>query len=258
MSLFLKIFMTLQNISSQNNKIRIYFGSALFLAGSIAATVVFSTLVIVATVFPFNFRYACGRGWAVFVLMLAKICCGVAYEVEGLEHIKTDEAVIVISNHQSAWETLAFRCFLPPQTSLFKQSLLWVPFWGWAMATLKPIAINRGNKTAALRKLISHGTEALQEGLWVVVFPEGTRRAVGQMGEFSAGGAMLAQKSGFPVLPIAHNAGTIWPRYSFLKYPGIIKVKIGSLIEVKGRKAADINQEVEAWVKHALEEIDKE
>jgi 1-acyl-sn-glycerol-3-phosphate acyltransferase len=243
------------NTSSQTNKLRIYLGSALFLAGSIGATVVFSTLVILSTVFPFHVRYAFGRGWAVFVLKLAEICCGVAYEVEGLEHITPDKAVIVISNHQSAWETLAFRCFLPPQTSLFKQSLLWVPFWGWAMATLKPIAINRGNKTAALRKLISHGTEALQQGLWVIVFPEGTRRAVGEMGEFSAGGAMLAQKSGYPVLPIAHNAGTIWPRYSFLKYPGKIKVRIGPLIEVKDRKAADINQEAEAWVKQALQEI---
>ena len=178
------------------------------------------------------------------------------YEVEGLEHLPKDRAAIVLSNHQSAWETLAFRCILPPQTSLFKQSLLSIPFWGWAMATLKPIAIDRDSKHSALRKLIDKGTEALQEGLWVVVFPEGTRRPVGEMGEFSAGGALLAQKSGFPIVPVAHDAGKYWPRNSFIKFPGTIKVKIGAPIESKGRKAADINKEAEAWVKQALRELD--
>jgi 1-acyl-sn-glycerol-3-phosphate acyltransferase len=243
------------NISCQNNSVRIYLGSAVFLAGSIAATFVFSTLILFVAGFPFNVRYSIGKGWAETVLKLAETFCGVRYEVEGLEHIKIDSAAIVISNHQSAWETLAFRCFLPPQTSLFKQSLLWVPFWGWAMATLKPIAIDRNNKHSALRKLISHGTQALKEGLWVVVFPEGTRMPVGEMGEFSAGGALLAQKSGYPVIPIAHDAGKIWPRYSFIKYPGTIKVKIGPRIESKGRKAADINQEAEEWVIQAVREL---
>ncbi len=188
-------------------------------------------------------------------MKLAEIFCGVKYEVEGLEHLPKDRAAIVLSNHQSAWETLAFRCILPPQTSLFKRSLLWVPFWGWAMATLKPIAIDRSSKQSALRKLISQGTEALKQGLWVVVFPEGTRRPVGELGEFSAGGALLAQKSGFPVIPIALNAGLYWPRYSFIKYPGTIKVKIGPPIHTEGRKAADINAEAERWVAQALTEI---
>lgn len=243
------------NTSSQHNNIRIYIGSALFLAGSIVATAIFSPLVIVCVIFPFRVRYAIGAGWAKFVLKLADIFCGVRYEVEGLESINKNNPAIVVSNHQSAWETLAFRCILPMQTSLFKRSLIWIPFWGWAMATLKPIPIDRNNKTAALRKLINDGTAALKSGLWVIVFPEGTRRAVGEMGAFSAGGAMLAQKSGYPVLPVAHNAGIIWPRYSFLKYPGVIKVKIGPLIETKGRKAADINQEAETWVKQALADI---
>ena len=243
------------NLSHQNNKIRIYLGSALFLASSIAATFFIAPVVIACIIFPFSVRYNIGRAWANIVLKMAEIFCGVRYEVEGLENIKPNEAAIVLSNHQSAWETLAFRCFLPPQTSLFKQSLLWIPFWGWAMATLKPIAIDRNSKHSALRKLISRGTEALQEGLWVIVFPEGTRRSVGEMGEFSAGGAMLAQKSGYPVIPIALNAGLYWPRYSFLKYPGIIKVKIGPGIESIGRKAAEINKDAEDWVARALHEL---
>lgn len=247
--------MAQSNISYQNNSIRIYFGSAVFLAGSIIMTFVFGSLVVLCIIFPFKVRYRMGKGWAKAVLKLAEICCGVRHEVEGLEHINADSAAIVLSNHQSAWETLAFRCLLPPQTSLFKQSLLWIPFWGWAMATLKPIAIDRNNKHAALRKLISHGTEALKQGLWVVVFPEGTRMPVSEMGNFSAGGAMLAQKSGYPVIPIAHNAGKFWPRYSFLKYPGTIKVKIGSPIESKSRKTADINKEAEDWIIQAMREI---
>ncbi|MEQ1544219.1 lysophospholipid acyltransferase family protein [Methyloglobulus sp.] len=245
------------NISYQNNNFRIYLGSAVFLVGSIIATFVFGSLVLLCIIFPFNVRYRMGKGWAEAVLKLAEICCGVRHEIEGLEHINIDSAAIVLSNHQSAWETLAFRCFLPPQTSLFKQSLLWVPFWGWAMATLKPIAIDRNNKSAALRKLISQGTGALKEGLWVVVFPEGTRMPVDKIVSFSAGGAMLAQKSGYPVIPIAHNAGKFWPRYSFLKYPGTIKVKIGPPIASKGRKTADINKEAEDWVKLAMQKIDQ-
>lgn len=240
---------------SHPNKALAYLRSALFLSGAIGLTFIFATIVLICLIFPFSVRYRWGREWAVQVLKWAGICFDLHYEVEGLENLPKDRAAIVLSNHQSAWETLAFRCILPPQTSLFKQSLLWVPFWGWAMATLKPIAIDRASKHSALRKLINSGTEALTEGLWVVVFPEGTRRPVGEMGEFSAGGAMLAQKSGFPVVPIALNAGLYWPRYSFLKNPGVIKVKIGPLIETEGRKASAINQEAENWVRLALQEI---
>ena len=246
-----------QNTSLQNNKLKLYIGAATFLSGAILLTFVFAPVVITCIIFPFRLRYSIGRLWAVSVLKWAEICCGVRYEVEGLEHIKADNVAVVLSNHQSAWETLAFRCFLPPQTSLFKQSLLWIPFWGWAMATLKPIAIDRNSKHSALRKLISRGTEALKEGLWVVVFPEGTRMPADKLGEFSAGGAMLAQKSGYPVVPIALNAGLYWPRYSFLKYPGTIKVKVGPYIETKGRKAADINKEAEDWVINAMQSLIK-
>lgn len=233
----------------------LYIKAAVFLTVAIIATIVFAPVVLICILLPFNLRYRVARGWAVFVMKLAEVCFGLRYEIEGLEHIKDIPAAVVLSNHQSAWETLAFRCFLPPQTSLFKRSLLWIPFWGWAMATLKPIAIDRDSKQSALRKLIKNGTEALNQGLWVVVFPEGTRRPVNDMGDFSAGGAILAQKSGYPVVPIAHDAGVYWPRYSFVKYPGMIKVKIGKPIPSAGRKAAEINAEAEAWVEQALKEM---
>ncbi len=243
------------NTSVQSSKLKLYLSAVIFLSSAIIATFVFAIIIMVCIVLPFDVRYKIGKSWADFVMKLAEWCFGLRYEVEGLENLKNIPAAVVLSNHQSAWETLAFRCFLPPQTSLFKQSLLWIPFWGWAMATLKPIAINRESKQAALRKLLKNGTEALNEGLWVIVFPEGTRKPVGEMGGFSAGGAMLAQKSGCPVIPIAHNAGLYWPRYSFVKYPGTIKVKIGPRIPSVGRKAADINKEAETWVAQALKEM---
>lgn len=186
---------------------------------------------------------------------MTKFFCGLGYEVEGLEHIKDLDAAIVLSKHQSAWETLALRHILPPQTTLLKRSLLWMPLWGWALATLRPIAIDRENQRAALRKLLDEGTACLHDGLWVVTFPEGTRTAPMEEKKFGAGGAMLAQKSGYPVIPIALNAGEFWPRYSFLKYPGTIKVRIGPVIDSQGRKAADINGEAEAWIRQAMKDI---
>jgi 1-acyl-sn-glycerol-3-phosphate acyltransferase len=231
----------------------VYLGSTLLLLWMIISTVIISPIIIVCTFLPFPVRYSIARAWAFSVLKMADLCCGIKYEVEGRAHIPKDKPAIILSNHQSAWETMAFRCIFPAQTSLFKRSLLWIPFWGWAMATLKPIAIDRESKTAALRKLIVRGTDALNEGLWIVIFPEGTRMPPGQLKKFSAGGAMLAQKSGYPVIPVALNAGICWPRYSFLKYPGLIKVKIGPAINPDELKADEINRRVEKWVMQALD-----
>jgi 1-acyl-sn-glycerol-3-phosphate acyltransferase len=221
----------------------------------ILSTVIAAPLVIACVIFPFKVRYTLARLWAASVLKAAELTCGIRYEVNGIDNIPVDKPIIILSNHQSAWETIAFRCIFPPQTSLFKKSLLWIPFWGWGMAMLKPIAIDRDSKTAALRKLISQGTKALQEGLSVVVFPEGTRMPFGQMKDFNAGGAMLAQKSGFPVIPVAHNAGQCWPRYSFLKYPGTVHVRIGEIIETEGLKANEINKKAESWIAEKLKLI---
>jgi 1-acyl-sn-glycerol-3-phosphate acyltransferase len=241
--------------SAQPSKFRLYLGASLFLSIAILFTLLFAPVILVCIVCPFKVRYRIGRAWAKWVMKLAEWCFDLRHEVQGLENLAGVPAAVILSNHQSAWETVAFRFILPMQTALFKKSLLWIPFFGWALATMKPIAIDRSNKQQALRKLISTGTEALQSGLFVLTFPEGTRRPVGDTGKFSGGAAMLAQKSGFPVIPVAHNAGLFWPRYSFIKHPGVIKVKIGPPIAVEGKKAADINQEAEAWIKQALTEI---
>ena len=247
--------MTQQNISYQGNKIRLYLGSAIFFICIFLSATVVGILILLATTLSFSVRYRLANLWIDLILWMADFFCGIRYEVEGLEHIKAQPTAIVLSKHQSAWETLALRKILPTQSTLLKRSLVWMPIWGWALGTLKPIAIDRNNQREAMRTLLEQGTARLNAGLWVVIFPEGTRTAPGEKTKFSAGGAMLAHKSGYPIIPVAHNAGEYWPRYSFLKYPGTIKVKIGPPIESKGRKAADINAEAEAWVTQAMREI---
>lgn len=237
-----------QNPSLQSNKFRLYLGSSLLFVGIFSSATIAGLLILVFKPFSFSVAYKISVIWCQFVLWMARHFCGVKYQVEGLENIDLNQPAIVLSNHQSAWETLALRCFFPTQVVLLKRSLVWLPVWGWALGSLKSIAIDRNNQRAALRILLEKGSLYLTQGLWVIVFPEGTRTAAGEVRKFSAGGAMLAQKTGYPVIPVAHNAGDFWPRYSFIKYPGTITVKIGPVIDSKGRKAAEINEEAENWV----------
>ncbi|MGZ5029670.1 MAG: lysophospholipid acyltransferase family protein [Methylobacter sp.] len=247
--------MTQQNTSHPDNRPKNYIGSALLFVSIFSTATVVGILILLTTPLPFKVRYNLSKAWCSLVVWMSKFFCGLSYEVEGLEHINPEQPAIVLSNHQSAWETLALRHILPMQSVLLKRSLLMFPIWGWALGMVKPIAIDRTNQRAALRILLDKGTEFLNQGLWIVVFPEGTRTAAGEVRKFSAGGAMLAQKTGVPVIPVAHNAGNFWPRYSFLKYPGVIKVKIGPIIETKGRKASEINEEAEVWITQTIKEM---
>lgn len=243
---------------SKPKNLRVYLGSTIFFIYIVISLVIAGVLILLSIGFSFKFRYWLSMGWIRSVMWMVKVCCGVDYEVEGLENLPKDRAAIVLSKHQSAWETLSLRLFLPTQTALLKQSLLWIPIGGWALATLRPIAINRQNQKEALKMLIDQGTACLNDGIWVVVFPEGTRTFPGEDTKFNAGGAMLAHKTGAPVVPLAHNAGEFWPRYSFFKYPGTIKVKIGPVISTENKKAKEINDEAEAWIKQAMASIAQE
>ena len=247
--------MTQQNTSHQDNRPKNYLGSALLFLGIFSTATVVGLLLIAGMLTTFKIRWKIGYAWCAIIGWMTKVFCGLTYEVEGLEHINPQQPAILLSNHQSAWETLALRYILPPHSVVIKRELLWFPIWGWSLLTLKSIVINRKNQRASLRVLLEKGTEYLNQGLSVLIFPEGTRTAPGEIRKFSIGGAMLAQKSGFPVIPVAHNAGDFWPRYSFLKYPGTIKVKIGPVIESKGRKAAEINAETESWIAQAMKEM---
>ncbi len=250
--------MTQHNSSSQKNNLRVYLGSTILLLFIIISVPTYGPIILLSAIFPYPVRYKVANFWVISVLWVLKFFCGLTHKINGLENLPKDQAYIVLSKHQSAWETLALRLFLPKQTTVLKRSLTWIPIGGWALATLKPIAIDRENPRIALRMIIEQGIERLKEGFVVVIFPEGTRAAPGENKKFNAGGALLAEKSEYPVVPLAHNAGEFWPRYSFLKYPGTIQVKIGPAIATQGKKAKEINSEAHAWIAQAMDEIASE
>ena len=221
--------------------------SLVYLAGQILSAILIGMAVILLLPFPGPVRDRVISSWARFNIWTLKLVCGLDYRVRGLENIP-EEPAIVVSNHQSAWETLFFQLLFPPLSFILKRQLLWIPFFGWGLAAYQPIAIDRSKKVKALDQLISQGRERLDAGRWLVIYPEGTRMAPGYPGKFQAGGAMIASKSGAPILPVAHNAGVFWPKNSFLKQPGTIDIVIGPVIRPQGLKVREINSEVEAWV----------
>jgi len=220
----------------------------------ITTTVLFSTLALLLLLLPFKTRYGFVRWFAVWNVWLLKSLCGLNYEIEGQENIPKDTAII-FSKHQSTWETMALQLIFPPQAFVVKKELMWVPFFGWGLAVLKPIAIKRGSGRSAIKQVVRQGIERLKAGIWVVIFPEGTRVRPGQRIRYKVGGAILAAKSGYPVVPVAHNSGEYWPKKQFLKKPGTIKIVIGPSIQSKDRKPEDILADAETWIETTMERI---
>jgi 1-acyl-sn-glycerol-3-phosphate acyltransferase len=232
-----------------------YLRSALFWLALILLTPPYALLAVASAPLPRLARYRVISGWAWLALRCLRRICGVHWTVEGREHLPRRPAVI-LSKHQSAWETLAFQEIFPPQVHVLKRELLWIPFFGWGLALMSPIAINRARGMAALRQIARRGRQRLEQGFWVVVFPEGTRVAPGRTRKYQIGGAWLAAHSGAPVVPVAHNAGRVWPRNSFLKYPGKVTVRIGPPIESAGRDAEEINAMAERWIETQQKTLD--
>ena len=212
---------------------------------------VYAPLMLLTVVLPFAIRYRLISAWAQFQLIVLKHLCRLDYRVEGREHLPGG-AAIILSKHQSAWETIAFQEIFPPQTWVLKRELLWIPLFGWALALLRPIAIDRGAGRVAIEQVIEQGRERLQSGIWVVVFPEGTRVAPGTRRRYGIGGAALAAESGYPVVPVAHNAGSFWPRRGFLKRPGTIRLVIGPVIDSHGKTAEEIRRQAEDWIENTM------
>ena len=186
---------------------------------------------------------------------MQKSICGLDFQVDGLENIPSNNT-IVLSKHQSAWETIALRCILPPeQTWVLKQELMWIPIFGWALAAAQPIAIDRKSGRRAAGQIIEQGSKRLKQGRTVVIFPEGTRVAPGNRKKYGIGGGLLAEKTGYPVLPIAHNAGVFWRRRGIKKFPGTIQVVIGPVINTNGLSAIEINKRAEQWIENTLSQL---
>lgn len=232
--------------------------SLLFSAAMIVSTVLTALVIVLLAFLPFTLLSRIASLYARFIMSSLKLLCGIDYQVRGLDNIPMaakEGAGIIFSKHQSAWETYALQIFFPPQVWVLKRELMWVPFFGWGIAALKPIAINRSSGSKAVKQIIEQGKQRLADGIWVTFFPEGTRVAPGKSKKWGIGGAVLAEHSGYPVVPVAHNAGEFWGRRQLLKKPGTIQVIIGPPIETRGRKASEINAEAQAWMDASMAEI---
>jgi 1-acyl-sn-glycerol-3-phosphate acyltransferase len=225
----------------------LFLRSLLFFIGQAVTAPVFTLIALLAM--PLNpiLRNDLISGWARSMLWWLKVTCNIRHEITGLENI-TDTPTIVLSKHQSAWETLAFQAIFPTQVYVLKRELLWIPIFGWGLAMSSPIAIDRSAGREALKKLVANGQARLNRGFWVVIFPEGTRIAPGERSKYHIGGAWLATHTKTQVLPVAHNAGEYWAKNTFIKKPGVIKMHIGKPIQTAGLKADALNHQVEGWI----------
>ena len=231
--------------------IAVFLRSATFECIRISLTIFFSVIALLT--FPFKplTRYRIISVWARLVTWSASFICGIGYRVIGLENLPREPSII-LAKHQSAWETLAFQSIFPPQVWVLKRSLLKIPFFGWGLAMMSPIAINRADGVGALRQMLEQGRQRLRAGWWVIMFPEGTRIRAGERGQYHVGGAWLASRVKTAVVPVAHNAGTLWGRDAFMKYPGTITVSVGPPIEPDGLKPEQINKRVETWIEQEV------
>jgi len=195
------------------------------------------------------------RSWSLVLLRLLKLLCGLDYRLSGLEHLP-NQPCILMAKHQSAWETIALPGILPVrQAWVLKQELMHIPVFGWALRAFHPIAIDRKAGRKAMRQLLEQGKAHLSDGDSVLVFPEGTRVAVGEHKPFTIGGALLAEKSNADIVPIAHNAGVYWKRRGLLKLPGCIEVVIGPTIKAQGRSAQELNALAQNWINSCVDQL---
>ena len=228
--------------------------SALFALALVLVTPPYAIVALLSFPLPRMARYRLISAWSRLMLWLAWVLCGIRWKIEGRKHLP-DEPAVILSQHQSAWETLAFQEIFPPQVQVLKRELLWIPFFGWGLALMSPIAINRARGVAAMRELARKGRERLAQGFWVVIFPEGTRVPVGQKRAYQQGGAWLAVNCGVPVIPVAHNAGKLWPRNAFLKHAGTVTVRIGPPVKTAGRAPKEVIAQVKSWIEAQQETL---
>ncbi|MCC7516293.1 MAG: 1-acyl-sn-glycerol-3-phosphate acyltransferase [Pseudomonadales bacterium] len=192
--------------------------------------------------------------WNYGVIVWLRFVCGVRYRIEGLEHVPA-RPYVVVAKHQSQWETFFLQLPFAPVCTILKQELLRIPLFGWGLATVKPIAIDRSARRESLKQIIDDGCARLAEGICVLIFPEGTRTEIGKAGRYARGGADLAIKAHVPLLPVAHNAGECWPGKKFLKYPGVITVVIGAPLQEAGIDSKTLMTRAEHWIENEVQRI---
>ena len=237
------------------SRLRQMLGSVAFTAYLFLSVVPYSSWILLAAPFaPRDHAWRMARSWARTVLALLRILCGLNFRLQGAEHLPQHDAVVLMK-HSSAWETIAQLVLFPNHVWVMKRQLLWVPFFGWALAVFSPIAIDRKGGRQAVDQVLRQGQQRLAEGLWVMIFPEGTRVAPGERRRYGLSGALLAAVAERPVIPVTHNAGDYWPRRGWKKRAGTIRMVIGPPIEAAGRSPRDVNRDAESWIETTLEEI---
>ncbi|MYJ95980.1 MAG: 1-acyl-sn-glycerol-3-phosphate acyltransferase, partial [Proteobacteria bacterium] len=235
------------------NRLRQAAGSVAFTVYLFVSVVPYSCWVLLtAPLTPRDHAWRVARSWAGTVIALLRILCGLKHHVEGTEHLPQQPAVVLMK-HSSAWETIAQLILFPKQVWVMKRQLLWVPFFGWALAVFSPIAIDRRGGRQAVEQVLRQGQQRLDENRWVIIFPEGTRVAPGERRRYGLSGALLAALTELPVIPVTHNAGDFWPRRGLIKRPGTIRMVIGPPIEAAGRSPRGVNRDVESWIETTLE-----
>jgi 1-acyl-sn-glycerol-3-phosphate acyltransferase len=231
--------------------VRQWIGSILFTSYLFVSVPIYGTVALFTAPLPRRWTYGVALAWVDSVLWLLRTLCRLEYRVEGREHLPSRNCVVLMK-HSSAWETIAQLRIFPPQTWVLKRELMWAPILGWVLWLLKPIAIDRRGGGVAVQQVLEQGRARLAEGLWVMIFPEGTRMPVGQTRRYGMSGALLAAAEGLPIVPVAHDAGYFWRRRGLLKKPGTIRVMIGPPIETKGVEPRVVNERAQQWIEATL------
>lgn len=233
---------------------RRWLGSIAFTTVLFVSVVLYGPVALLVRVFGYRAMYGAVVLWCRAMLALLRWFCGLDYRVRGRERLPEGNAVILMK-HSSSWETIAQLVLFPRQTWVLKHELIWAPILGWAIFCLKPIAIDRKGGRAAVEQVVHRGRARLDEGLWVVIFPEGTRVPAGETRRYGLSGTLLAQATGRPIVPVAHNSGYYWPRRSLLKRAGTIQVVVGEPIDTAGRDPRDLNAEIQSWIESEIAEM---
>jgi 1-acyl-sn-glycerol-3-phosphate acyltransferase len=235
-------------------KVSVVLRSSMYALFQIVVTPVFTVIALLTFPLPPLTRYRIITLWSRTMVAGAACICGIRYRVLGAENIPGSPCIF-LSKHQSAWETLALQVILPPHVWVLKRELLRIPFFGWGLAMLSPIAIERSAGLRALRQSLEQGRARIEQGFSIVIFPEGTRVPPGARGTYHPGGAWLAVKLAVTAVPIAHNAGELWPRNAFLKHPGVVTVTIGPALDTRNQTPEGLNLQVERWIETEMNRI---
>jgi len=237
--------------------------STLHMAFMFVTVIPYTLLILLARVLGAkgNVRYAFAQKWLTLSIDAARVIMGIRYEVQGQENLPVGETspAILLVKHQSTYETFLMPAIMPhPLAYVFKKELLYVPFFGWSIGSLDMIHIDRSQRAKAFSKVVEQGQALLDRGVWVIMFPEGTRIPRGERGSYKTGGTRLAIATGAPVIPIAVTSAKCWPRKAFIKTPGVVDVSIGKPIPSVGRDAEELMREVETWIEAEMHRLDPE